>query len=223
MTENIKIPRGALLDPSLWAVIAGNILSIYLAVTQHWPLGEIMWVYWVQSIIIGATNVIRMASLKKFSTKDVRMNGKPVPETPEGKWSFVAFFIAHYGIFHFVYAGFLWGSIVPTEIPLDRLNMMMIAMLGFIGAHIYSLRHNIEDDLSEPVPNIGTLMAFPYFRIIPMHFTIIFGGMIVGDTGFNMFGMLLFMALKTLADAGMHVAEHKVLRGEMRNSLSAKT
>lgn len=214
MQSAIRFFKDALLDSSFWAVLLGNVISIYLAITQKWPLGEIMWVYWFQSIIIGATNVWRMAALKKFSTKDLKMNDQPIPETPEGKWSLIAFFIAHYGIFHFIYAGFLWGSISPAEIPPVHVTTLMLSVISFILAHTYSLRRNIEDDLKEPTPNIGTLMMFPYFRIFPMHFTILFGGILAGGT-FEIYAVLFFMGLKTLADVGMHVAEHKILRGEL--------
>jgi hypothetical protein len=49
-------------------------------------------------------------------------------------------------------------------------------------------------------------MFYPYLRIIPMHFTIIFGSMLPQ-------GMLpLFVLLKTGADAGMHLVEHWLFR-----------
>jgi hypothetical protein len=48
-------------------------------------------------------------------------------------------------------------------------------------------------------------MFFPYGRIIPMHFTIIFGGWFGAEsTG----ALLIFLVLKTLADVIMHMAEH---------------
>lgn len=58
-------------------------------------------------------------------------------------------------------------------------------------------------------PNIGKMMFFPYARIIPMHLTMIFGGwMSFGGFGGKM-TLLLFMLLKTGADAIMHVVEKK--------------
>ena len=49
-------------------------------------------------------------------------------------------------------------------------------------------------------------MFTPYLRIIPMHLTIILGATLGGGAGLIVFGIL-----KTIADAIMHVIEHKRL------------
>lgn len=53
---------------------------------------------------------------------------------------------------------------------------------------------------------LGTLMFYPYLRIIPMHLTIIFGSM-MGEGK-----VVLFMILKTVSDAAMHMVEHALFR-----------
>jgi hypothetical protein len=58
-------------------------------------------------------------------------------------------------------------------------------------------------------PNIGKMMFFPYARIIPMHLTIIFGGMLSKGTLAGKTTLALFMLLKTFADVIMHVVEKK--------------
>ncbi|MCB9982796.1 MAG: hypothetical protein H6861_03845 [Rhodospirillales bacterium] len=57
-------------------------------------------------------------------------------------------------------------------------------------------------DFRQKKPYLGTLVFYPYLRIIPMHLAIISGGMVEG------MGMLIFMGLKTLADAGTHMIGH---------------
>jgi len=54
--------------------------------------------------------------------------------------------------------------------------------------------------------NIGTMMAFPYIRILPMH-AFILGGALLAVTG--SWAMALFMVLKTIADEAMHAIEHR--------------
>lgn len=51
-------------------------------------------------------------------------------------------------------------------------------------------------------------MTLPYYRIIPMHATIILGGAFFGGT----IALLLFVVLKTIADVTMHTVEHHALR-----------
>lgn len=206
MNDKIKTPAMNLNDPSLWGLVFGNVISIYLAVSQGWPLHQIMWIYWGQSVIIGVMNVIRMLSLKNFSTEGMSSDGKPVPETMAAKRGIAMFFAVHYGMFHLVYAIFLW-----TEQPLNMLSMnevmlMMLALSMFIGSHSFSLMHNMNEDFRQAKPKLGTLMFYPYLRIIPMHLAIIFGGMVSG------LGLIIFMGLKTFADAGTHMVEHHLFQ-----------
>jgi len=52
-------------------------------------------------------------------------------------------------------------------------------------------------------------MFFPYIRIVPMHLTIIFAGNAI-EQGSTITGlMVLFLLLKTAADAIMHWIEHR--------------
>ncbi len=189
-------------DPSLWGVIFGNAVSIYLAVTQDWPLAQIMWIYWGQSVIIGVMNVIRMLSLKDFTTKGMTQNGSPVPETQAAKRGIAMFFALHYGFFHFGYAAFLWAEQPLNALSMNEAFLMMLALSMFVGSHSFSLMHNWKADFRQSKPNLGTLMFYPYLRIIPMHLAIIFGGFL------DFLGLIIFMVLKTFADAGTHMVEH---------------
>lgn len=193
-------------DLSLLGILFGNIVSIVMAVAYDWPLAQIMWVYWGQSVVIGVMNVIRMLSLKEFSTEGMTMNDQPVPETPAGKRNVAAFFALHYGIFHAVYAGFLWGEMPLAELSMFTVMAMVACVSAFVGSHSFSLMHNMKSDFKQKKPNLGTLMFYPYLRIIPMHLTIVFGGML------SAIGLPIFMGLKTLADLGMHMVEHHLFQ-----------
>jgi hypothetical protein len=114
------------------------------------------------------------------------------------------FFAAHYGLFHFVYLVFLVGN--PEQpAPLDAAFWMCAA--AFAVNHMWSYRYHRDMD-RRGTPNIGTLMFTPYLRILPMHLTILFGAWLSGGAG----ALLLFGALKTIADVTMHQAEHGRLR-----------
>jgi hypothetical protein len=56
-------------------------------------------------------------------------------------------------------------------------------------------------------PNLGTMMFYPYLRIIPMHLAIILGA------AFPLGALPFFMLLKTGADLGMHEIERRMFRG----------
>ena len=190
-------------DHSLAGLLATNVLALVIAWLTGMSLRDLMLVYWIQSVVIGATNVIRILKLHQFSTDGLTMNNKPVAATPVAKWPVAGFFAMHYGIFHLVYFIFITSGKGELGSPLGY----VLCALAFAVNHGFSLVHNLESDAAGR-PNLGTLMFMPYARIIPMHLTIL-SGALFGHSG--IFGFLLFGALKTGADAAMHTVEHHLM------------
>ncbi len=212
MSINNQPQRNPFGDPTLWFLLLSNIVTIFFAITENWNLSTIMRVYWFQSITIGFFNFVRILQLKEFSTEGLKINYRPAQPTQGTKFFIAFFFLFHYGFFHFGYWTFLSiGTFIKTygNIPnsIELKYIFLTALLFFIN-HLFSYCYNKPRDTKKQ--NIGSLMFYPYARIIPMHFTIIFGSS-SGST------LPLFFVFKTFADAIMHVVEHNVLRkGEER-------
>jgi hypothetical protein len=193
-----------LLDKSTAYLLLANFFSIALALIFNTSFLLIMAVYWIQSVIIGFFNFKRILSLRKFSTENFYINRKPATSTEETK-HFVAFFFAiHYGFFHLVY-GFIifinyFGNSAAAINWLDFV-FVLASGIAFFANHWFSFQHNV--DRGRERQNIGTVMFFPYARIIPMHLTIVFA-----QTLFQAV-LLPFLLLKTFADLIMHVIEHR--------------
>ena len=199
-------------DGSVWSLIIANVLSLAIAFYQDWDTLSLMALYWGQSVIIGIANVFRMLALDRFSTENFTMNGRRVEPTTGTKIQVAFFFAAHYGLFHLVYLFFLIsfaGDAQKTGI-LTEAGLFdpwfLVCMAVFALNHFWSYRYNCNMD-RQGAPNIGTLMFTPYLRIVPMHLTIIIGGIFM-NTGAS---LLLFGMLKTLADVLMHMVEHAQL------------
>src|SRR3989344_7224626 len=106
MSNHVKI---ILMNLSLISLLLSNFLVIILAIVQKWDTSTVLLVYWIQSIIIGFFQFLRILSLKKFSTENFKINNQPASPTTQTK-IFTAFFFAfHYGFFHFIYAIFLFN------------------------------------------------------------------------------------------------------------------
>ena len=184
---------------SALSLLGVNLGVIVFAVMDAWSLSTILASYWMQSVIIGIFQAKKMLDLKIFSTDGLKINDRPVAPTTATQWKVVLFFLFHYGIFHAAYAGF----ILSTGVTPDWLDVLLSAA-AFFANHLFSYFAN-RNRARKSIPNIGTMMFFPYIRIIPMHIFIVFGALAAGPT----FGLVFFLILKTLADEAMHVIEHR--------------
>jgi hypothetical protein len=202
-------------DHALWFILASNLLTLLVALLFHWDVRELLWPYWLQSVVIGAFAARRMSVLRRFAVEGFSINDKPATETPETRRSTVTFFIVHYGFFHLGYLVFLWTGWKQSgaaSTSLDWLAIGLVAM-SFVWSHWSSHREHVEADLAGR-PNLGKLMFMPYLRVIPMHMVILFGAARGGAVG----TLLLFVILKTLADLGMHRFEHSRLQRGLRST-----
>jgi len=191
-------------DRSTWTLLISNLIIIVLAVSQHWSAIELVWIYWCQNLIIGFFNWRRILDLKSFSTDGFKINGRLAQPTRKTQKSTATFFLIHYNGFHVVYLIFLLFTISG----LSSLFILhgTISLAVFLFNHAFSYMYNRKQDAMRS-PNIGTMMFFPYARVIPMHLIIIFGA-VLGSGSLLLLTAFLFM--KTIADVLMHVIEHRL-------------
>ena len=183
------------------ALLGSNVLVLGMALWHDWPVAMLMWPFWLQSVVIGALNVHRMLNLRRFSTQGLRSGGQPVPETDAGKRSTAGFFALHYGFFH---AGYLIFLLDKAPVPAGEWRWVLIGGAAFAIGQIADQRAVLARD-ARGRPNLGMLMFMPYLRVVPMHLAILAGA---GSTSTG--ALVLFTALKTLADLGMAAAERRV-------------
>ena len=196
-------------DLPLKALIASNAATLAIALFEGWSLAPLLLIYWVQNVVIGLFNVRRMLDLTSFTTDGLRMNGQPVDPVPRTKRNAASFFAAHYGAFHLAYLAVVLYAMSADE-TVTSFGLLGIFVGGVVFAinHWISYRENRELD-SRGSPNIGTLMFLPYARIAPMHLVALLGTAIAGP---SRLALVAFLGLKTLADAIMHIVEHRVRR-----------
>jgi len=201
-------PGAGWFDNSLRALIVSNVVTIIIAVVEDWSLSVVLLIYWTQSVIIGIFHIRRMLNLGEFTTSGLKMNGRPVEATPKSKKQIAAFFALHYGFFHLVYLVFVLTAVSSDD------GLSSLGWLGLIGGssvfavnHFFSYIHNRDLDRTGK-PNLGTMLFLPYARIVPMHLIIVMGAAFGGSR----VALVVFLSLKTLADAVMHIVEHRALR-----------
>lgn len=223
-TKTVEAPP----DHAVRGIVASNALTLALALWQDWGLLGLLWPFWIQSVVIGVYARRRILALERFSVEGLSINDQPVTESRESAVQVANFFRMHYGFFHFVYFVFLVGATVSgiandgilevREEGTDEVRQLAVGKLGALDALLFgalgyafwrshgaSHREHVAADLAGK-PNLGTLMMLPYARVLPMHMTIIFGGLLGGGAAW------LFVALKTVADVVMHKVEHARLQ-----------
>lgn len=194
-------------QPSWMALVGANLLATVLALALGWTLGDLLWTFYIQSLIIGWFARERMLALQHFSTEGFKANGKPVPEDESGKRSTANFFAMHFGGFHFGYLIFLFTMSMPDTLT-DWL-ILLACGVAFWMAQRQTFDEQVAVD-AQGRPNLGALMFLPYLRIIPIHLTIILGS-VMGDA----IGILFFMMLKTAADLGLDRLDRYLARKAM--------
>lgn len=228
------MPGGGTKNTSIPLLILANILVIILAVWQGWSFGNMLWVYWCQSVIIGIFHFFRLLFFKGpilpimtnqagFSINDRLSDKKTLAET--GSNIFTAFFFAlHYGLFHHGYATFLpmfSGETLPSVLVIIWPAVLIFAINHFLSLLLsYSNENNKNKSLSE-------LFGEPYTRIVPMHLVIMgsllfvslnisstmmsFGQTIIEAGQFpQVLGIIIFSILKIYADIAGHNKKHHI-------------
>jgi len=211
MQNSGAIQRAGLLysDRSLTFLLLTNLATVVGTVLQGWNITDLLWIYWGQSVVIGYYNVHRIVDLDRIATDGFISNIRPVEPMCETQRCTAVCFALHYGLFHLVYGVFLLTTFrIHPGFPVAG---VLLCILAFWFTHRFSYRFNRERDRA--VPNIGSLMFFPYVRIIPMNLVILLGAPIAGD---NTLALVLILLLKTAVDVAVHVIEHVMASTDAR-------
>lgn len=199
-------------DPALGRGLAGialgNALTLAIALWQQWTALDLLWPFFLQSLVIGYYARRRLLLAPQLTVGNITINGRRVTDPEEARRFFRWFFVMHFGIFHAVYLVFLLTASQPAQARADWLLYGLLG-IGFWIAHRASHRAHVAADTAGP-RSAGLLMFMPYLRVIPMHLAIIVMASL--DAGrHDAWFVIMFMALKTLADLGTHLLEHRLL------------
>jgi hypothetical protein len=198
------------LTPSVVALIAANLLPVYGVLFMGWDTFAIVFLFWLENVIVGAFNVLRIICARP---------GDPVGCA--GKLGAIPFFCVHYGIFcavHgvFVFALFGHGAYEPRGLPTPGFiwnaisaEHLTIPALALAGSHGFSFLFNYIGNGEYRTARIKKLFGQPYARVVVLHIAIIFGGFLTMALGSPVFGLLLLVLLKIGVDIGAHSLEHR--------------
>lgn len=214
------LPGELELNIPLFSLIAANVITIVLAIIQNWDVATVMFIYWAQSIIIGIFTIVSLltAVASPVNTgRDDEPTQKPVSAfmSKRGftlyKCGIAGFFALHYGIFHYAYYTFIVEDGLFGQINFSNADIYFACGLFFIN-HLCSFIYYRRKSGSSAA-SMGDDFFAPYSRIVPMHLTILFGGIIT--LVLQAFGiastlpvLVIFLVFKTCVDLDMHMKKH---------------
>ncbi len=204
----LKIDRTDLEKPSVIVLILANLLPVYGILFLDWEVFPLLFLYWIENVIVGAINV-----------------GKMVLASPgnAGQWAvkvfLIPFFCFHYGMFTAVhgifviglFGGFFNENPFPNAGVIYRTVMdhqLYLAIIALAISHLVSFIYNYIGKGEYKKANVSELMGQPYGRVVVLHLTIIFGGFLVSALGSPEFALVLLIAIKAFIDIVTHVRQH---------------
>ena len=117
------------------------------------------------------------------------------------------FFIIHYGIFVTTYIIFISHQFGPSDVSLLA---FLTGLISLLISHGHSFKSNFLDNHEyENIFSFPNMFFGIYKRLVPMHLIIIIGGMIYYKFQAPLYVLLIFMAIKTSVDIGLHISEHR--------------
>ena len=201
------------------ALVAANLIPLLGVLFLDWSVWNILVIYWLENGIVGFINVLKMMAATGEDAGPgpaITVNGQPA--TSMSKPALVPFFVVHYGIFWFVHGIFvltlpvflMFGS-GTTSMDLDP-GAVLVAAIALAISHGLSFLWNFLHGGEYRRVTAAGLMFAPYRRLIALHLTIIFGALAVMLTGAPTAVVAILVAVKTLLDLGLHLAEHRGVR-----------
>jgi hypothetical protein len=204
----LKIDRVDLEKPSVIVLILANLLPLYGIIFLDWEVFPLLFLYWVENIIVGVFQVFKMAL-----------------SSPQNVGSWIAkvlmipFFCFHYGMFTAVHGIFVIGLFGGyfSENPFPNINTLFSIIsdhqiywpiLALFISHGLSFVYNYIGKGEYKNAILGELMGQPYGRVVVLHVTIIFGGFLIAALGSPAIALVLLIALKAFIDILAHLRQH---------------
>ena len=217
----------ALQKPSLSIIFltVANLVPLIGVVFLGWDVAAIVLLYWIENLIVGFFNILRMLLVK------VESRSKQFQ-----KLFMIPFFCVHFGGFcavhgFFLLAFFKIGS--PDEVMADTATWMgpfiflqllygvvmqlwhsrppglVWPAVGLFVSHGVSFIKNFINGQQYLTLNIKDIMMRPYKRIMLMHVAIIVGGVLIMKLGAPMGLLCVLIFLKIGLDIWLHVKSHR--------------
>ena len=220
--SNNTVPKPS---ASIVALTVANLVPLFGVVFLGWDAAAIVLLYWIENLIVGFYNILRMILVKVESvTKQFQ------------KLFMIPFFCVHFGGFCAVHGFFLltffkigspeeamspsgpWmGPLIFIQLLYSVVMQLWLSrppglewpVLGLFVSHGISFIRNFLNGQQYRSLNINEIMMRPYKRIVLMHVAIIAGGVFIMKMGSPVGLLCVLVFLKIGMDIWLHAKSHR--------------
>lgn len=202
-------PRPALrVSSSAIALVAANLVPLGGVLFLGWSVFATLLLFWVENVIVGAFNLLRMACAQPSNPLSWAM-----------KLFMIPFFTLHYGMFvtvHGIFVLTLFSHQLPGRgFPTPATFLQAVhgagigpAALALVLSHGVSFAFNYIGTGEYRTAQLPKLMHRPYGRVMVLHTVILGGAFLVQTFGSPLLPLALLVVLKTGLDLVGHLREH---------------
>ena len=215
---------------SVAALVVANLVPLFGVVFGDWSLLLLLVMYWIESGIVGAVNVAKIA-MARGTDPPVRRTGRrrsaagaanlPRPVA-------IVFFVFHYGLFWVVPGVFVLllpvfvglGSTMFTapdaapgfglaDLGTIEPRGVVVAAVGLAVSHIISFFVNYLGRGEHLIVSPVAQMFRVYGRVVVLHVTVLVGAVAAGALGARLGVLVVFVVTKIVVDLVFHLREHR--------------
>jgi len=209
-------------------LIVANLFPLFGVVLFDWDVMAILLLYWTETVVIGAINVLRLICCQNSDVTEIDVGYRPgseqVGQGPQNlsanalKFILVPFFIFHYGVFCFAHVSVLvevFGTAPNPGVGAALKELwhvpFLITVAAIFGSRLFSFFTNYIGGGEYNTSTLQALMLRPYGRIVVMHLAILFGAGFIMFLGSPLPMLLILIIGKTLIDMHLHEKERNKL------------
>lgn len=179
-------------------IICGlNLLPLCGVFLWDWQSFDLIFLYWMENVVIGAVMILRMVVRRYESPFELAF---PLFLAP--------FFAFHYGMFcwgHGTFVVSLFGDfpdrmeLVPAALEVLAEPTMLAALASLVFLQLFDWQKDVAKH-GFGTDSVKDVMVAPYRRIVVLHITILASGFLLGVLEEPLAGLVLLVALKTIFD-----------------------
>ena len=190
-------------------MILANLVPLAGVLLLDWQVFDILLLYWVENVVIGIINVLRMAVCR---SRDALF--------------MIPFFIVHYGMFCFGHLSAIVAFFGDAEGIASAVDIFVgegfaeslrsplwIGIVAIFLSHLVSFFSNFVAAGEYRNTTARALMQRPYGRIIALHIAVIIGAGLVEWLGSPVWMLAVLVAAKIAMDLRLHASERRKLSG----------